>query len=56
MNNGVTMGPLRYTCEALGMFVNYQETNHGIYVTVTSVSKTTAEALALIEKAYGLGL
>ena len=56
MNNGVTMGPLRYTCEALGMFVNYQETSHGIYVTVTSASKTTAEALALIEKAYGLGL
>ena len=56
MNNGVTMGPLRYTCESLGMFVNYQETSHGIYVTVTSASKTTAEALALIEKAYGLGL
>ncbi len=56
INNGVTMGPLRYTCEALGMFVNYQETNHGIYVTVTSASKTTDEALALIEKAYGMGL
>ncbi len=56
ISNGVTMGPLRFTCEALGMYVNYQETNHGIYVTVTSTSKTTDEALALIEKVYGLGL
>ncbi len=56
INNGVTMGPLRYTCESLGMFVNYQETNHGIYVTVTSTAVSASDALALIEKAYGFGL
>ena len=56
INNGVTMGPLRYTCESLGMFVNYQETGHGIYVTVTSTAVSASDALALIEKAYGLGL
>ena len=55
-NGGVTFGPLRFTCEALGLNVFYKETSHGVYVTVTASAQTDAQATALIEKAYGLGL
>lgn len=54
--NGVTMGPLRYTCEALGLTVSYQETSHGNYVVVSPESKTSAQAIEKIEEAYQLGL
>ncbi len=56
MQDGVTVGPLRYTCEALGKSVHYQETSHGIYVVVSSQALNAGEADAWIEKAYGLGL
>ena len=56
MHNGVTMGPLRFTCEALDLVVSYQETSHGIYVVITQEVQTTENALAKIEEAYQKGL
>ncbi len=56
MQNGITIGSLRYTCEALGKSVHYQETSHGIYVVVSSQALSAGEADAWIEKASGLGL
>ena len=53
---GITAGPLRFTCEALGKKVFYQETGHGDYVVVSTLEKQPAEATALIEEAYRLGL
>ena len=54
--NGVTMGPLRFTCEVLDLNVVYQETSHGNYVVISPVAKTPEEALEKIEEAYQLGL
>lgn len=56
IENGVTMGPLRFICEALGQFVSYQETYHGVYVVISQSALTDEEALAKIEEAYQLGL
>lgn len=56
VQNGVTMGPLRFTCEVLGLNVAYQETAHGNYVVISPVAKTPEEALEKIEEAYQLGL
>ena len=56
MQNGITIGSLRYTCEALGKSVHYQETSHGIYVVISSQALSAGEADAWIEKASGLGL
>ncbi len=56
MQNGIMIGSLRYTCEALGKSVHYQETSHGIYVVVSSQALSAGEADAWIEKASGLGL
>ncbi len=56
IENGITMGPLRFTCEALGLAVSYQETSHGIYIVISQRVLTDADALAKIEKAYQLGL
>ncbi len=56
MQNGITIGPLRYTCEALGKSVRYQETSHGIYVVISSQVLSVDEADAWIEKANVLGL
>lgn len=57
IENGVTMGPLRFTCEALGLCVYYQWLADGEeYVTVTVSSITAEQSDALIEKARSLGL
>ena len=56
VHNGVTVGPLRFTCEALGLAVSYQETAHGIYVVISQEVQTDENALAKIEEAYQLGL
>ena len=56
MQNGITIGSLRYTCEALGKSVRYQETSHGIYVVISSRVLSVDEADAWIEKANVLGL
>ncbi len=57
IENGVTMGPLRFTCEALGLCVYYQWIADGEeYVTVATSSITVEQSDALIEKARGLGL
>lgn len=56
IQNGVTMGPLRFTCEAMGLSVYYKETAHGNYVVISPVAKTPEEALEKIEEAYQLGL
>ena len=56
IKNGVTMGPLRFTCEALGMSVSYQETSHGIYVVVSQEAQTDAYVNEKIAMAYWLGL
>ena len=57
IENGVTMGPLRFTCEALGLCVYYQWLADGEeYVTVTASSITAEQSNALIEKARSLGL
>ena len=56
IENGITMGPLRFTCEALGLAVSYQETSHGIYIVISQRVLTDEDALAKIEKAYQLGL
>ncbi len=56
MQNGITIGSLRYTCEALGKSVRYQETSHGIYVVISSQVLSVDEADAWIEKANVLGL
>ena len=56
IKNGVTMGPLRFTCEALGMSVSYQENSHGIYVVVSQEAQTDAYVNEKIAMAYWLGL
>ncbi len=56
IQNGVTMGPLRFTCEALGLAVSYQETSHSIYVVISPEAQTTENALAKIGEAYQKGL
>ncbi len=56
IKNGVTMGPLRFTCEALGLAVSYQETSHGVYVVVSKTAQTSESVVAQIEEAYQLGL
>lgn len=54
--NGITMGPLRFTCEVLGLNVIYQETTHGNYVVISQAEKTEEEAFVKIEEAFQLGL
>ena len=56
IKNGVTMGPLRFTCEALGLAVSYQETSHGVYVVVSQEAQTDAYVNEKIAMAYWLGL
>ncbi len=56
IQDGITVGPLRFTCEALGKKVFYQETGHGNYVVVSTFEKQPDEAAALIEGASALGL
>ncbi len=56
VQNGVTVGPLRFTCEALGLAVSYQETAHGTYVVISQEVQTDENALAKIEEAYQFGL
>ncbi len=56
IENGVTMGPLRFICEALGLKVSYQETSHGVYVVVSQNAQTDEGALTKIEEAYQQGL
>ena len=54
--NGITMAPLRFICEALGLKVSYNELSTGNYVVVTTLDKTTDEITALINNAIQLGL
>ncbi len=56
IENGVTMGPLRFICEALGLKVSYQETSRGVYVVVSKTVQTNESIVAQIEEAYQLGL
>lgn len=54
--NGITMAPLRFICEALGLSVSYNELPTGNYVVVTTVQKTSSEITSLINSAINLGL
>ena len=54
--NGITMAPLRFICEALGLKVSYNELPTGNYVVVTTLDKTAEEITALINNAIQLGL